>query len=179
MSLSITMMTLNLHEGDQGSNSPNCWEKRRDICISVITSYSPTILCTQQGKACIFLWLIDLRHFRFSCQVSADGFFFLLFIENRAVQVLSCSWISCSSVCPVNFSLIRDSLTLGDQKYVGRFSIKRRHLNLNFSIYMHGYIYIYIYICIYIYMYLIFNGTKFYHLMQDRKSRSHGDQCLA
>ncbi|CAA7408088.1 unnamed protein product [Spirodela intermedia] len=49
MSLSMTVMTLNLHDGEQGGDSPNCWEKRRDICVSVITSYSPTILCTQQG----------------------------------------------------------------------------------------------------------------------------------
>jgi mRNA deadenylase 3'-5' endonuclease subunit Ccr4 len=49
-SLSITVMTLNLHEGQQPSESPNSWEKRRDICVSVITSYSPTILCTQQGE---------------------------------------------------------------------------------------------------------------------------------
>jgi len=49
-SLSITVMTLNLHEGEQPSRSPNSWEKRRDICVSVITSYSPTILCTQQGR---------------------------------------------------------------------------------------------------------------------------------
>uniref|UniRef100_A0A452Y988 Endonuclease/exonuclease/phosphatase domain-containing protein n=1 Tax=Aegilops tauschii subsp. strangulata TaxID=200361 RepID=A0A452Y988_AEGTS len=51
-SLSITVMTLNLHEGNQPSESPNSWEKRRDICVSVITSYSPTILCTQQGLRC-------------------------------------------------------------------------------------------------------------------------------
>jgi len=49
-SLSITVMTLNLHEGEQPSRSPNSWEERRDICVSVITSYSPTILCTQQGR---------------------------------------------------------------------------------------------------------------------------------
>jgi mRNA deadenylase 3'-5' endonuclease subunit Ccr4 len=49
-SLSITVMTLNLHEGERPSESPNTWEKRRDICVSVITSYSPTILCTQQGE---------------------------------------------------------------------------------------------------------------------------------
>jgi hypothetical protein len=41
-------MTFNLHE-DQPPDSPNSWEKRRDLCISVITSYSPMILCTQQG----------------------------------------------------------------------------------------------------------------------------------
>ncbi|XXG58827.1 hypothetical protein AAC387_Pa04g1031 [Persea americana] len=48
MSVSLTVMTFNLHE-DQPSDSPNVWEKRRDLCISVITSYSPMILCTQQG----------------------------------------------------------------------------------------------------------------------------------
>ncbi|KAL6012166.1 hypothetical protein ACLOJK_002644 [Asimina triloba] len=48
MSVSLTVMTFNLHE-DQPSDSPNSWEKRRDLCISVITSYSPIILCTQQG----------------------------------------------------------------------------------------------------------------------------------
>ncbi|XP_035541962.1 uncharacterized protein LOC118344733 isoform X2 [Juglans regia] len=42
------LMTFNLHE-DQPPDSPNSWEKRRDLCISVITSYSPVILCTQQG----------------------------------------------------------------------------------------------------------------------------------
>ncbi|KAG6627997.1 hypothetical protein CIPAW_15G168700 [Carya illinoinensis] len=41
-------MTFNLHE-DQPPDSPNSWEKRRDLCLSVITSYSPLILCTQQG----------------------------------------------------------------------------------------------------------------------------------
>ncbi|KAG0491300.1 hypothetical protein HPP92_004252 [Vanilla planifolia] len=49
MSVSITVMTLNLHEGDLSVDSPNAWVKRREICISVITSYSPIILCTQQG----------------------------------------------------------------------------------------------------------------------------------
>ncbi|KAJ1433590.1 Endonuclease/exonuclease/phosphatase superfamily [Sesbania bispinosa] len=48
MSVSLTVMTFNLHD-DQPPDSPNSWEKRRDICISVITSYSPIILCTQQG----------------------------------------------------------------------------------------------------------------------------------
>ncbi|GLT43693.1 hypothetical protein SLA2020_176270 [Shorea laevis] len=48
MSVSLTVMTFNLHE-DQPEGSPNSWEKRRDLCISVITSYSPMILCTQQG----------------------------------------------------------------------------------------------------------------------------------
>ncbi|KAK8496099.1 hypothetical protein V6N12_046668 [Hibiscus sabdariffa] len=48
MSASLTVMTFNLHE-DQPEDSPNSWEKRRDLCISVITSYSPIILCTQQG----------------------------------------------------------------------------------------------------------------------------------
>lgn len=48
MSVSLTVMTFNLHE-DQPAESPNSWEKRRDLCISVITNYSPMILCTQQG----------------------------------------------------------------------------------------------------------------------------------
>uniref|UniRef100_A0A7C9ECK7 Endonuclease/exonuclease/phosphatase domain-containing protein n=1 Tax=Opuntia streptacantha TaxID=393608 RepID=A0A7C9ECK7_OPUST len=48
MSLSITVMTFNLHD-EQPEDSPNSWEKRKDLCISIITSYSPTILCTQQG----------------------------------------------------------------------------------------------------------------------------------
>ncbi|CAI9098835.1 OLC1v1035555C1 [Oldenlandia corymbosa var. corymbosa] len=41
-------MTFNLLE-DQEEGSPNSWDKRKDICISVITSYSPMVLCTQQG----------------------------------------------------------------------------------------------------------------------------------
>lgn len=49
MSVSLTVMTLNLHD-DEPQDSPNSWDKRRDICISVITSYSPIILCTQQGR---------------------------------------------------------------------------------------------------------------------------------
>lgn len=48
MSVALSLMTFNLHE-DQQEDSPNSWAKRRDLCISVITSYSPTILCTQQG----------------------------------------------------------------------------------------------------------------------------------
>ncbi|CAN0838375.1 hypothetical protein LINGRAHAP2_LOCUS2123 [Linum grandiflorum] len=52
MTASITVMTFNLHEEDQaaaGEDRPNSWDKRRDLCLSVITSYSPLILCTQQG----------------------------------------------------------------------------------------------------------------------------------
>ncbi|XP_068648435.1 uncharacterized protein [Aristolochia californica] len=48
MSVSLTVMTLNLLE-DQPNGSPNSWEKRRDFCITVISCYSPMILCTQQG----------------------------------------------------------------------------------------------------------------------------------
>ena len=48
MSVSLTVMTFNLHD-DEPPDSPNSWEKRRDLCISVITNYSPIILCTQQG----------------------------------------------------------------------------------------------------------------------------------
>ncbi|KAJ0984289.1 hypothetical protein J5N97_002645 [Dioscorea zingiberensis] len=54
-SVSITVMALNLHEGEQGSGSPNSWEKRRELCLRVITSYSPTVLCTQQGLK----WQLD------------------------------------------------------------------------------------------------------------------------
>ncbi|PIA52958.1 hypothetical protein AQUCO_01000664v1 [Aquilegia coerulea] len=49
MSISLTVLTLNLHEQQQQQDSPYSWDKRRDLCISVITSYSPIILCTQQG----------------------------------------------------------------------------------------------------------------------------------
>ncbi|KAK6151582.1 hypothetical protein DH2020_014217 [Rehmannia glutinosa] len=48
MSVSLTVMTFNLLE-DQAEDSPNSWEKRKDLCVTVITSYSPMILCTQQG----------------------------------------------------------------------------------------------------------------------------------
>ena len=53
MSVSLTVMTFNLHE-DQAEYSPNSWEKRKDLYISVITSYSPMILCTQQGLLLFF-----------------------------------------------------------------------------------------------------------------------------
>ncbi|WCJ29883.1 DNAse I-like superfamily protein [Euphorbia peplus] len=53
MSVSLSVMTFNLHEEEEEESKeeerPNSWEKRRDLCISVITSYSPLILCTQQG----------------------------------------------------------------------------------------------------------------------------------
>ncbi|KAK3007316.1 hypothetical protein RJ639_016250 [Escallonia herrerae] len=48
MSVSLTVMTFNLLE-DQAEDSPNSWQARKDLCVSVITSYSPMILCTQQG----------------------------------------------------------------------------------------------------------------------------------
>lgn len=48
MSVSLTVLTFNLLE-DQPEDGQNCWEKRKDLCVSVITSYSPMILCTQQG----------------------------------------------------------------------------------------------------------------------------------
>ncbi|CAO2820450.1 unnamed protein product [Amaranthus hypochondriacus] len=41
-------MTFNLHD-DQPSDSLNSWDNRKDLCISVITSHSPNIICTQQG----------------------------------------------------------------------------------------------------------------------------------
>ncbi|CAH2077415.1 unnamed protein product, partial [Thlaspi arvense] len=48
MSVSLSVMTFNLHD-DQPEESPNSWQKRKDLCLSVITSYSPIVLCTQQG----------------------------------------------------------------------------------------------------------------------------------
>lgn len=64
MSVSLTVMTLNLVD-DQPEDSPNSWTKRRDLCVSVITSYSPIILCTQQGmpthtciQLCLCLYMI-------------------------------------------------------------------------------------------------------------------------
>ena len=53
MSVTLTVMTFNLHD-DQPPESSNSWEKRRDLCISVLTSYSPAILCTQQGRSLVF-----------------------------------------------------------------------------------------------------------------------------
>lgn len=57
----LTVMTFNLHE-DPNEDSSNSWEKRRDLCISVVTSYSPMILCTQQGMhiciASIDIWIL-------------------------------------------------------------------------------------------------------------------------
>lgn len=54
MSVSLTVMTFNLLE-DQVEGSPNSWDKRKDLCVTVITSYSPMILCTQQGSCLISL----------------------------------------------------------------------------------------------------------------------------
>lgn len=60
MSVSLTVMTFNLLE-DQPDDSSNCWEKRKDLCVSVITSYSPIILCTQQGELVrLFVYVADL-----------------------------------------------------------------------------------------------------------------------
>ncbi|KAG6410489.1 hypothetical protein SASPL_128550 [Salvia splendens] len=33
----------------QAEDSPNSWDRRKDLCVTVISSYSPMILCTQQG----------------------------------------------------------------------------------------------------------------------------------
>lgn len=61
MSVSLTVMTFNLLE-DQPEDSPNSWQKRRDLCLSVITSYSPNILCTQQGiYVHVFLWILTVN----------------------------------------------------------------------------------------------------------------------
>jgi hypothetical protein len=59
MSVSLTVMTFNLHD-DQAEDSPNSWEKRKDLCISVVTSYSPMILCTQQGLLILFYVYVRL-----------------------------------------------------------------------------------------------------------------------
>lgn len=67
MSVSLTIMTFNLHD-DQPEDSANSWEKRKDLCISVITSYSPLILCTQQGL--LFYYLIHLCFLPLSCWIA-------------------------------------------------------------------------------------------------------------
>ncbi|KAG7617956.1 Endonuclease/exonuclease/phosphatase superfamily [Arabidopsis thaliana x Arabidopsis arenosa] len=48
MSVSLSVMSFNLHD-DLPEESPNSWLKRKDLCLTVITSYSPIVLCTQQG----------------------------------------------------------------------------------------------------------------------------------
>ncbi|GLJ15866.1 hypothetical protein SUGI_0261880 [Cryptomeria japonica] len=47
-------MSFNLHgesaeAAAEDEDSSHSWEKRRDICIALITKYSPMILCTQQA----------------------------------------------------------------------------------------------------------------------------------
>ena len=62
MSVSLTVMTFNLHrdcreeEGDGGEPAAaarggggHTWESRRDLCITIVSKYAPTILCTQEG----------------------------------------------------------------------------------------------------------------------------------
>ncbi|GER43336.1 DNAse I-like superfamily protein [Striga asiatica] len=70
MSVSLTVMTFNLLE-DQPDDSPNSWEKRKNLCVTVITSYSPMILCTQQGSFLFFLCLI----------LSFNGILFLIWLS--------------------------------------------------------------------------------------------------
>jgi hypothetical protein len=114
MSVSLTVMTFNLHE-DQAEDSPNSWEKRKDLCISVITNYSPMILCTQQGlrfslytSACVWscFWLCFLSigcsgifHFFWG-----HGFLFFwvlvelcvcIYIYTGCIVVVSLTWASC------------------------------------------------------------------------------------
>lgn len=80
MSVSLTVMTFNLHD-DEPQDSPNSWDKRRDICISVITSYSPIILCTQQGSCSFsllptfFFHLGFIKIVSFFCFLSSGSFF--------------------------------------------------------------------------------------------------------
>ena len=62
MSVSLTVMTFNLHE-DQAEDSPNSWVKRRDLCVSVISSYCPMILCTQQGLILFFFFVVFIEMF--------------------------------------------------------------------------------------------------------------------
>lgn len=75
MSVSLTVMTFNLLE-DLPDDSPNSWEKRKDLCVTVITSYSPMILCTQQGVlVCVKLyincvWILKKR----LCLITDYGF---------------------------------------------------------------------------------------------------------
>ena len=93
MSVSLTVMTFNLHE-DQAEDSPNSWEKRKDLCISVITNYSPMILCTQQGLLLLFLH-ICLGVILFLVVFSVDRmFWYLSFLLGTWVFVLlSSSWV--------------------------------------------------------------------------------------
>ena len=93
MSVSLTVMTFNLHE-DQAEDSPNSWEKRKDLCISVITNYSPMILCTQQGLLLLFLH-ICLCVILFLVVFSVDRmFWYLSFLLGTWVFVLlSSSWV--------------------------------------------------------------------------------------
>lgn len=106
MSVSLTVMTFNLHE-DQAEDSPNSWEKRKDLCISVITSYFPMILCTQQGLLLLFLyvcfWLCFLWKgcsgvFHFCL---GHGFLFFwaqveLCICTGCIAAVSVTWASCA-----------------------------------------------------------------------------------
>ena len=66
MSVSLTVMTFNLHrdcreeeegDGDEaaaaggggGGGGGHTWESRRDLCVTIVSKYAPTILCTQEG----------------------------------------------------------------------------------------------------------------------------------
>jgi len=95
MSVSLTVMTFNLHE-DQAEDSPNSWEKRKDLCISVITNYSPMILCTQQGLLLLSLH-VCLCVVLFLVVFSVDRmFWYLSFLLGTWVFVLlSSSWVMC------------------------------------------------------------------------------------
>ncbi|PKA52903.1 hypothetical protein AXF42_Ash001884 [Apostasia shenzhenica] len=107
MSVSITVMTLNLHEGDLPEDSPNAWEKRREICVSVITSYSPTILCTQQGRASN-LFLLGYDQFGISRKGSDDTMdeHCTIFYDKEKVELLEGGtfWLSESPSVPGSMS---------------------------------------------------------------------------
>lgn len=85
-------MTFNLRD-DQPQDSPNSWEKRRDLCVSVITSYSPMILCTQQGFiSCFFLPFF----FLINCNVNLMRIRILILIwvllDKRLLLWVFCDW---------------------------------------------------------------------------------------
>lgn len=128
MSVSLTVMTFNLLE-DQLEDSPNSWSKRRDLCVSVITSYSPMILCTQQGycffvsvcgSCCLLIWVVfefrvgrgfwffeDLIVFLFSfwCVACIECWICnLICFCDFWIQVSNHSWIIFNSVCQVWFA---------------------------------------------------------------------------
>lgn len=58
MSIPLTVMNFNLRR-DNAGEGVRSWENRKGICIDIITQYTPTILCTQEG---LKAQLEDLEH---------------------------------------------------------------------------------------------------------------------